>query len=335
VSDRSTGDAGHQDDLSQSAADSRDIGGSPDLVPDQDAHASHGSRRSAVSRMTIMAPDRAAEPQSDRTEAHAKSHQSKAHQKSRSQDWDDLRIDPAMASVHDGRASTTRKTSAIIAVAVVAGIAGAVGTAMAMAGITYFSSKPDPAVAANQARALDESMTRIENDLAALRSNVDRTAKTVASQANKTADRLDRIEKAQAEPAAKLAKLTETVEKLRVAAATPPAPAPAPTPPPAPVAATPPPPAPAPVAALPSREITGSVTPKEAPPPKAEIARLPTIDGWVVLDARNGSATVEGRPGIFDVFAGDPLPGLGRVDAIRRQDGRWVVVTSKGLIVQR
>ena len=27
------------------------------------------------------------------------------------------------------------------------------------------------------------------------------------------------------------------------------------------------------------------------------------------------------------------VPGLGRVDAIRKQDGRWVVVTSKGLIV--
>ena len=29
------------------------------------------------------------------------------------------------------------------------------------------------------------------------------------------------------------------------------------------------------------------------------------------------------------------FPGLGRVDAIRKQDGRWVVVTSKGLIVAR
>jgi hypothetical protein len=26
------------------------------------------------------------------------------------------------------------------------------------------------------------------------------------------------------------------------------------------------------------------------------------------------------------------LPGLGRIEAIRRQDGRWVVVTSKGTI---
>jgi hypothetical protein len=46
-------------------------------------------------------------------------------------------------------------------------------------------------------------------------------------------------------------------------------------------------------------------------------------------------ALIENRRGIYEVYAGDPVPGAGRVDAIRRQDGRWVVVTSKGLIVGR
>ena len=45
------------------------------------------------------------------------------------------------------------------------------------------------------------------------------------------------------------------------------------------------------------------------------------------------SAYIEGRMGIIEVDQGDMIPGLGRVDAIRKQDGRWVVVTSKGLIV--
>jgi hypothetical protein len=49
----------------------------------------------------------------------------------------------------------------------------------------------------------------------------------------------------------------------------------------------------------------------------------------------NGAALIEGRRGIFEVYAGDSVPGAGRVDAIRRQEGRWVVVTSKGLIVGR
>ena len=38
---------------------------------------------------------------------------------------------------------------------------------------------------------------------------------------------------------------------------------------------------------------------------------------------------------MYEVYAGDLVTGLGRVDAIRKQDGRWVVVTSKGLIVAR
>jgi hypothetical protein len=37
----------------------------------------------------------------------------------------------------------------------------------------------------------------------------------------------------------------------------------------------------------------------------------------------------------MEVEPGDNLPGLGRIEAIRRQDGRWVVVTSKGVILTR
>jgi hypothetical protein len=149
------------------------------------------------------------------------------------------------------------------------------------------------------------------------------------SQFNKTIDRLDKLEKAQAEPAAKLAKLSEAVEKLR---ATPPAAAPV-------AAATQP----------AQKEITGSVSPPATTPAalaaakadmkktdvKNEVARLPTLDDWVLRDVGRGGALIEGRKGIYEVYAGDPVPGLGRVDAIRRQDGHWVVVTSRGLIVAR
>ena len=68
---------------------------------------------------------------------------------------------------------------------------------------------------------------------------------------------------------------------------------------------------------------------------KPEVARLPTVDGWVLRDVADGGATIEGRRGLFEVFAGDAVPGLGRVDAIRKQDGRWVVVTTKGLVMAR
>ena len=41
-----------------------------------------------------------------------------------------------------------------------------------------------------------------------------------------------------------------------------------------------------------------------------------------------------GEPvGLFEVGPGAPLPGVGRSRPSSRQDGRWVVVTPKGLIV--
>ena len=55
----------------------------------------------------------------------------------------------------------------------------------------------------------------------------------------------------------------------------------------------------------------------------------------MLRDVTHGAALIEGRRGMYEVYAGDPIPGLGRVDAIRRQDGHWVVVTAKGLIVAR
>ena len=92
------------------------------------------------------------------------------------------------------------------------------------------------------------------------------------------------------------------------------------------------------------KDVTGSVAPPAAaatPPAapataaKPEIARLPTVEGWVLRDVGYGGALIEGRRGVFEIYAGDSIPGVGRVDAIRKQDGRWVVVTSKGLIVSR
>jgi len=209
-----------------------------------------------------------------------------------------------------------RRLSALAAVAVLATVAGALGGALATAGLTHFLSD-DAATAGN--RALEASVARIDADILALKASVEHTSKVGMSQFNKTSDRLDRVEKAQLEPAAKLAKLSEAVEKLRTA----------------------PPVAPVPVAAAPvaAKEVTGSIAPPAAAAPaiapKVEVARLPTVEGWVLRDVANGGALIEGRQGIYEVYAGDPVPGAGRVDAIRRQDGRWVVVTSKGLIVGR
>ena len=215
--------------------------------------------------------------------------------------------------------SGKRRIAAMAAVVALATVAGALGGALATAGLGHFAGG-EPAVAKDS--ALEASVARIDADIVALKASVEHTSKMGMSQFNKTSDRLDKVEKAQAEPAARLAKLSEAVDKLRA------------TPQAAPAAVA----AATPVAA---KEVTGSVTPlataaaAAAAQAKTEVGRLPTVDGWVLRDVANGGALIEGRHGIYEVYAGDPIPGVGRVDAIRKQDGRWVVVTSKGLIVAR
>jgi hypothetical protein len=232
--------------------------------------------------------------------------------------WDSDAAAPETEAEPSSGVFGKRRIAAMAAVVALAAMAGALGGALATAGFGHPAAN-EGQIAANH--ALEEQVARLEADLSAAKAGIEHTAKLGMAQFNKTSDRLDKVEKAQLEPAAKIAKLSETVDKLRVA--------PVVT---TPVAAA------APVAA--AKEVTGSIapaTPAAAPAaaPKAEVARLPNVEGWILRDVANGGALIEGRQGIFEVYAGDPVPGLGRIDAIRRQDGRWVVVTSRGLIVAR
>lgn len=243
----------------------------------------------------------------------------------RDQAWNGEGIDPKAQST-DGKSGLfgKRRVAALAAVIALATAAGAVGGALATAGFAHIANTDTKAASS---RALEDTISRLDTEVAALRTSLEQASKHAASQISKTSDRLDKVEKAQGEPAAKLAKLSETVEKLRTASVAAPAsaavavPAAAPTPP---------------------KETTASIqtanaaaAPIPLPPPKPEIARLPTLEGWVLRDVANGSALIEGRQGMFEVYAGDQIPGLGRVDAVRKQDGHWVVVTSRGLIVAR
>lgn len=230
--------------------------------------------------------------------------------------WDHEGAASKPAHEQAAKPSGTRWVAAMAAVVALATVAGAIGGALATAGLGHITT---PAVASAKDTTkdtVDASIARIDAEILALKSSVDQTARAGTVQSNKTNDRLEKVEKAQTEPMAKLAKLSEAVDKLRA------------TPPAAAVAAV------APAAA---RDITGSVTPSAtaAAAPKVEVARLPVVDGWALRDVGNGGALIESRQGVYEVYAGDPVPGLGRVDAIRKQDGRWVVVTSRGLIVSR
>jgi hypothetical protein len=209
-----------------------------------------------------------------------------------------------------------RRLTAMAAVIALAAVVGAVSGALATVGVMSFAASKAPSSADDD--ALKATVARLDSDIATLKTNLDQGARAAGSQSSKTNDRLDKLETKQTESRVKLGQLSEAVDKLRAA-----------------------PPVATPAAA---KEATGSTTPPRAPtsapaaapaPPKAEVGRLPTIEGWRVLEADNGGALIEGRAGVFEVYPGNPVPGLGRVEAIRRQDGRWVVVTSKGLVVAR
>jgi hypothetical protein len=148
-------------------------------------------------------------------------------------------------------------------------------------------------------RALKTLVTQLAADVGSVKAGV-------AQSANRLSERLDRL---QADSVAKIAKAVEGVERLERRAGVPAAP----------------------VASASTAEVTGSTAaaahaPKAAPKP-------PILQGWVLRRVYDGFALIEGRRGAIEVEPGDRLPGLGRIEEIKRQDGRWVVVTARGLIV--
>jgi hypothetical protein len=132
--------------------------------------------------------------------------------------------------------------------------------------------------------------------LAALKSSLDIAARNTTNQYAKIAERLDRIDQRRAAAA-------ETTASLPAASP-----------------AAPPPTQTAALAAV-------------APPGEPTKPNDRILPDWVVHDVQNGQALVESRyGGLFAVSTGSVLPGIGRVDMIKRQDGHWVVLTARGTI---
>jgi hypothetical protein len=214
-----------------------------------------------------------------------------------------------------------RRLAPLAATIVIALALGATAGSFATGGWSSAPTSQPPAQTAD-ARALKEQIARLHGDIAALKASIDTSARSASAQYIKLGDRLDRFEKTQAEPAAKLAKLAEAVDRIERRA-------------------------PATSLAAAAHDITGSVgsvgpvaslapAPQLEGPPETRPAAPPVLDGWRVRSVYNGAALIQSRlGGVMEVEPGDNLPGLGRVEAIRRQDGKWVVVTNKGLIVAR
>lgn len=192
-----------------------------------------------------------------------------------------------------------QKRHALLAASVtLAAALGAVVGAVASGGF----SKPAPQMnvaTIEDRKALEQSIAKLTSQVTTLKTSLETVNKTAHAQIAKISERADRIER---NASAELVTGSISAPQTVPAAATP-----IPTPRPAPRIAA----------------------PEIAPPMRQQI-----VQDWAIREARDGYVYVQGHGGdVFQVVPGAPLPGLGPVESIRRQDGRWVVTTPKGIIV--
>jgi hypothetical protein len=214
---------------------------------------------------------------------------------------------PAPASAPVAPHARSTRFALLAACVAIAASFGAVGGSLGVARFGPMITSAPPAVApvakehlTDEVKALKESVAQLRTATRTLSDNFSALKTTVTStgtQNGKIAEMLERIEKSQAEQRK--------------------------------------------IAALASPETTGSIAqPKQAAVPMVlgdppTTLKQPTVPGWTLRRVYDGAALIEGRDGIVEVEPGMITPGLGRVEAIKRQEGRWVVVTSRGLIIGR
>jgi hypothetical protein len=198
-----------------------------------------------------------------------------------------------------------------------AAVAGMLAGAAATTGLMHNASAPAAAAAA-QNRALQTTVAQLESELASLKGSIGNAQRSASAQFKKLAERLDHAEKAQAEPSAKLAKLQESIDRIdrrQAQAATQAA-----------------------AAQAAAGDITGSIGARKndakTNDAKNNDTKTRTAEGWHLRDFYAGRAVVEGRDGtLFEIGPGSNVPGLGKIETIRRENGRVVVRTQAGSII--
>ena len=192
--------------------------------------------------------------------------------------------------------------------------AGALGGSLGVAKLGPMLAEAKPPVmpvakdhVADEVKSLQDTVAQLRtttkslsDNLAALKTSVNTSNSAQNTQIGKIAETLDRVEKSQAEQ-----RKTASVQPKQEAAP----------------------------------ETTGSIAPQKqaaavpmvlGTPPTT--LKPPTVPGYVLRRVYDGAALIEGRDGVIEVEPGIVVPGLGRIEDIKRQDGRWVVVTSRGII---
>jgi hypothetical protein len=206
---------------------------------------------------------------------------------------------------------------------------GAVAGSLSVAKLGPMFAPPPPATVvqapvkdealAAEVKALRDTITQLRTatrtlgeNFAALKSSTTTANASQNQQIAKLSESMERVEKAEQRRAAAPTTTTAAVAASRQAAAS---------------------------------DVTGSIAakpqstlapgPGATPEAQAAALRPSVVQGWVLRRVYDGAALIEGRDGIIEVEPGDVAPGLGRIEAIKRQDGRWTVVTARGIVVGR
>jgi hypothetical protein len=177
--------------------------------------------------------------------------------------------------------------------------------------VDALKTNPDQARQAQELRALRASLETLKEGVTAMRGDTaNAIAQVSTSQGSKTADRdQQRVEK-----------IAERLERLERQMADP-----------TPIAAIAPKAEPPKPAVLPDAHALPTPADVAAAGQKGEI-RPKIIQNYVLREVADGVALIEGPDGLREVWPGRGVPGAGKVTAIEKQAGKWVVITSEGLI---
>jgi hypothetical protein len=188
---------------------------------------------------------------------------------------------------------------ATVAVAIAIGATGGTFSAIGFLEYTQLTQVTEAApmpTLVDENRAVWSAVTQLQNDIAVLKSNSESTPRASSNAGSSNSSATSNNTNGQ------LSNLNERFDRIERR-----------------------------IDALAIKETTGSVPAALQP----KVAPNAPLAGWSVRDVYRNAALIQGaKLGMMEVSPGDNIPGLGRIHSIRQQDGRWVVITSRGIISQ-
>ena len=209
----------------------------------------------------------------------------------------------APKSASDGAPATIGQKvmrGATVAVAIAIGATGGTFSAIGFLEYTQLTQVTEAApmpTLVDETRAVWSAVTQLQNDIAVLKFNTESTPRTGSSNSGS-----NNTSASSSSAPGQISHLNERFDRIERR-----------------------------IDALATKDTTGTVPAA----PTQKIGTRAPLAGWSVRDVYRNAALIQGtKLGMMEVSPGDNIPGLGRIHSIRQQDGRWVVVTSRGIIAQ-